>query len=143
MAPAAHRRRPLPTRTALLNRCALLLPLSTHPRSALLGLTGDPAQDIYNDKYAALWTLKWADLIRNSSATLGAGVWLCMHVQVGRHGVGYVDTQAGMVFIITLVQGASPPESIMPGYPFLMNADLKTEQTFRHFRLNKLHDIGM
>lgn len=48
-------------------------------------------------------------------ATLGAGVWLCMHVQVGRHGVGYVGTQAGMVFIITLVQGASPPESIMPG----------------------------
>ena len=34
---------------------------------------------------------------------------------VGRHGVGYVGTQAGMVYIITLVQGASPPESIMPG----------------------------
>jgi uncharacterized membrane protein YccC len=48
-------------------------------------------------------------------AALGAGVWLCMHVQVGRHGVGYVGTQAGMVFIITLVQGASPPISIMPG----------------------------
>ena len=48
-------------------------------------------------------------------AMLGAGVWICMHVQVGRHGVGYVGTQAGMVYIITLVQGASPPESIMPG----------------------------
>jgi len=42
----------------------------------LLGLTGDPAQDIYNDKYAALWTLKWADLIRNSSKSLGdQGMW--------------------------------------------------------------------
>lgn len=42
----------------------------------LLGFTGDPAQDIYNDRYAALWTLKWADLIRNSSATLGeSGMW--------------------------------------------------------------------
>lgn len=42
----------------------------------LLGFTGDPAQDIYNDKYAALWTLKWADLIRNSSAALGdQGMW--------------------------------------------------------------------
>lgn len=42
----------------------------------LLGFTGDPAQDIYNDKYAALWTLKWADLIRNTSATLGeSGMW--------------------------------------------------------------------
>lgn len=42
----------------------------------LLGLTGDPAQDIYNDRYAALWTLKWADLIRNNSAALGeSGMW--------------------------------------------------------------------
>ncbi len=42
----------------------------------LLGLTGDPAQDIYNDKYAALWTLKWADLIRNSSDNVGdQGMW--------------------------------------------------------------------
>jgi hypothetical protein len=33
----------------------------------LLGLTGDPALDVYNDQYAALWTLKWSDLLRNSS----------------------------------------------------------------------------
>ncbi|MBI3863183.1 MAG: DUF1553 domain-containing protein [Planctomycetia bacterium] len=42
----------------------------------LLGLTGDPAQDIYNDRYAALWTLKWADLIRNNSTVTGeTGMW--------------------------------------------------------------------
>ncbi len=42
----------------------------------LLGLTGDPAQDIYNDKYAAWWSLKWADLIRNNSTVLGeSGMW--------------------------------------------------------------------
>ena len=42
----------------------------------LLGLTGDPAQDIYNDKYSALWTLKWADLIRNNSTVTGeTGMW--------------------------------------------------------------------
>lgn len=42
----------------------------------LLGLTGDPAQDIYNDRYASLWTLKWADLIRNTSTQLGdQGMW--------------------------------------------------------------------
>ncbi len=29
----------------------------------LLGLTGDPAQDLYNDRYAAYWTLKWSDLL--------------------------------------------------------------------------------
>ena len=33
----------------------------------LLGLTGDPKLDIYNDRYAALWTLKWSDLLKNSS----------------------------------------------------------------------------
>lgn len=33
----------------------------------LLGLTGDPDRDIHNDNYAAYWTLKWSDLIRNSS----------------------------------------------------------------------------
>jgi len=42
----------------------------------LLGLTGDPAQDIYNDRYAAYWTLKWSDLIRNQSDKLGEqGMW--------------------------------------------------------------------
>ena len=42
----------------------------------LLGLTGDPAQDIYNDRYAAYWTLKWSDLIRNNSNDLGEqGMW--------------------------------------------------------------------
>jgi len=33
----------------------------------MLGLTGDPQQDLYNDRYAAYWTLKWSDLLRNSS----------------------------------------------------------------------------
>lgn len=42
----------------------------------LLGLTGDPALDVYNDQYAASWSLKWADLLRNSSASLGdQGMW--------------------------------------------------------------------
>ncbi len=42
----------------------------------LLGLTGDPALDSYNERYAALWSLKWADLIRNNSTVLGeSGMW--------------------------------------------------------------------
>lgn len=42
----------------------------------LLGLTGDPELDIYNDRYAAYWTLKWSDLIRNNSNTVGEqGMW--------------------------------------------------------------------
>ena len=46
---------------------------------SLLGLTGDPAKDIYNDRYSAFWTLRWSDLIRNNSNSLGPqGMW-AMH----------------------------------------------------------------
>nr|ART40238.1 K818 [uncultured bacterium] len=33
----------------------------------LLGLTGNGELDTYNDQYAAYWTLKWSDLLRNTS----------------------------------------------------------------------------
>ncbi|MBL6616375.1 MAG: FUSC family protein [Reyranella sp.] len=46
---------------------------------------------------------------------IGAAVWVGMHIQVGPHGVGYVGTQAAFAFIVTLIQGARPPDSIMPG----------------------------
>ncbi len=59
--------------------------LSTAPNKreqlidSLLGLTGDPARDVYNDRYAAFWTLRWSDLIRNNSNSLGPqGMW-AMH----------------------------------------------------------------
>lgn len=42
----------------------------------LLGLTGDPAQDVHNNDYAAWWALKWSDLIRSNSANIGEqGMW--------------------------------------------------------------------
>ena len=42
----------------------------------LLALTGDPAQDIHNNDYAAYWALKWADLIRSNSNAIGEqGMW--------------------------------------------------------------------
>lgn len=42
----------------------------------LLGLTGDPARDTHQEDYAAYWTLKWADLLRCSSAVAGEqGMW--------------------------------------------------------------------
>ena len=34
---------------------------------SLLGLTGNPDLDRHNDQYAAVWTLKWSDLLRNTS----------------------------------------------------------------------------
>lgn len=48
-------------------------------------------------------------------AMIAAVVWVGMHIQVGRHGVGYVGTQFAFVFVVTMIQGASPPASIMPG----------------------------
>ena len=48
-------------------------------------------------------------------AMLGIAVWIGMHIQVGPHGVGYVGTQAAFAFIVTLIQGEAPPDSIMPG----------------------------
>lgn len=42
----------------------------------LLGLTGDSALDTFDDQYAAHWTLRWSDLIRNNSNSLGEqGMW--------------------------------------------------------------------
>lgn len=42
----------------------------------LLGLTGDPARDIYVNEWSAYWALKWGDLIRNNRNKLGdGGMW--------------------------------------------------------------------
>ncbi len=42
----------------------------------LLGLTGDPAQDVYVNEYSSYWALKWSDLVKSNSATLGEqGMW--------------------------------------------------------------------
>jgi uncharacterized membrane protein YccC len=48
-------------------------------------------------------------------ALIGSGVWIGMHIQMGPHGVGYVGTQAAFAFIVTMIQGAAPPTSILPG----------------------------
>ena len=42
----------------------------------LLGLSDNAAENIYNDAYAAFWSLKWSDLLRNNSKDLGEqGMW--------------------------------------------------------------------
>jgi hypothetical protein len=38
-----------------------------------------------------------------------------MQIQAGKHGVGYMGTQAAFVFVVTLIQGPAPPDSILPG----------------------------
>jgi hypothetical protein len=47
-----------------------------HLIDQLLGLTGDPTQDVHTNDYAAYWALKWSDLIRSNSAAIGEqGMW--------------------------------------------------------------------
>ena len=48
-------------------------------------------------------------------ALLGGGIWVCAHVQASTRGVGYVGTQGGLAFLITLVQSDGPALSILPG----------------------------
>jgi uncharacterized membrane protein YccC len=46
--------------------------------------------------------------------SLAAGVWLFAYVQSSVRGIGYLGTQAAVVFMLMLVQGDGPPASIMP-----------------------------
>ncbi len=46
---------------------------------------------------------------------LVAGVWLGSYLQTSTRGVGYVGTQASIVWIMMIVQGWGPPDSILPG----------------------------
>ncbi len=42
----------------------------------LLGLTGDPARDVWGNEFSAYWALKWGDLLRNNRNKLGdGGMW--------------------------------------------------------------------
>ena len=46
---------------------------------------------------------------------LTAGIWVCAYLQTSTRGMTYVGMQAGLALLMTLVQGAGPPTSIMPG----------------------------
>ncbi len=48
-------------------------------------------------------------------AMLGAGVWVCAWVQATPSGIGYVGTQAGIVFVMSLVQGLAPSTDLNTG----------------------------
>jgi uncharacterized membrane protein YccC len=47
-------------------------------------------------------------------AALFAGVWLSGWLESSARGIGYVGIQAGMAFVIVLVQGQGPPTSLIP-----------------------------
>jgi uncharacterized membrane protein YccC len=43
------------------------------------------------------------------------GIWLCSQIQTGTTGVSYVGTQAMFAYLMSMVQGQGPPDSIGPG----------------------------
>jgi uncharacterized membrane protein YccC len=43
------------------------------------------------------------------------GVWLSSQIQSGHTGIGYVGTQAGLAFLLSMIQGEGPPLSPIPG----------------------------
>ncbi len=46
---------------------------------------------------------------------LFGGVWICAHVQASKAAISYSGNQAAIVFIVMIVQGFGPPDSLAPG----------------------------
>jgi uncharacterized membrane protein YccC len=46
---------------------------------------------------------------------LMGGIWLTSQIQSGNTGIGYIGTQAGLAFLLSMVQGQGPPLSPIPG----------------------------
>jgi uncharacterized membrane protein YccC len=46
---------------------------------------------------------------------LMGGIWLTSQIQSGNTGIGYVGTQAGLAFLLSMIQGEGPPLSPIPG----------------------------
>jgi hypothetical protein len=103
----------------------------------LLGLTGDPAQDIYNDAYAAYWSLKWSDLLRNNSAALGEqGMW-AMHNWIKE---AFRTNRPFDEFVRELITARGSLYSVGPANYFRVNKDASslaeaTAQTFLGVRM--------
>jgi hypothetical protein len=89
----------------------------------LLGLTGDPAQDIYNDAYSAYWSLKWSDLLRNTSADLGEqGMW-SMHNWIKE---SFRTNKPFDQFVRELITARGSLYSVGPANFFRINKDSST-----------------
>ena len=49
-------------------------------------------------------------------ALIPPGIWLCSQIQTGTTGVSYIGTQAMFSYLMSMVQGQGPPETIAPGF---------------------------
>jgi uncharacterized membrane protein YccC len=48
------------------------------------------------------------------------GIWLCSQIQSGTAGASYIGIQAMFAYLMSMVQGLGPPETISPGFERLV-----------------------
>ncbi len=53
-------------------------------------------------------------------ALIPPGIWLCSQIQTGTTGVSYIGTQAMFAYLMSMVQGQGPPDTISPGFERLV-----------------------
>ncbi len=53
-------------------------------------------------------------------ALIPPGIWLCSQIQTGTTGVSYIGMQAMFAYLMSMVQGQGPPDSIAPGFTRLV-----------------------
>jgi uncharacterized membrane protein YccC len=53
-------------------------------------------------------------------ALIAAGIWLCSQIQTGGTGMSYIGTQAMFAYLMSMVQGQGPPDTIAPGFERLV-----------------------
>ncbi len=84
----------------------------------VLGLTESPKKGLYNERYAAYWTLRWSDLIRNNSRDLQeTGMWALHNWIKG----SFRDNLPFDKFVSLLVQGKGSSFSNGPANYFIVN----------------------
>lgn len=84
----------------------------------LLGLVDSPKKGVYNERYAAYWTLKWSDLIRNNSRDLqDTGMWALHNWIKG----SFRQNLSFDKFVSQLVQGKGSSFSNGPANYFIVN----------------------
>lgn len=84
----------------------------------ILALTDSPKKGLYNERYAAYWTLKWSDLIRNNSRDLQeTGMWALHNWIKG----AFRENLSFDKFVSQLVQGKGSSFSNGPANYFIVN----------------------
>ena len=84
----------------------------------ILGLADSPKKGLYNERYAAYWTLRWSDLIRNNSRDLqDTGMWALHNWIKG----AFRQNLPFDKFVAQLVQGKGSSFSNGPANYFIVN----------------------